>query len=733
MELTNAEKTLAELVRELPEIYQPIFGEDVFTTKASRICQDRALEILSIYRDLRRVKGSELRVLDLGCAQGYFGFRLAELGAIVDGFDYSQENINVCRKLAELNPTLQIKFELKNIEVIVNELCENQYDLVLGLSVFHHLIHEHGLQYVESLFSRLAHCVPAGIFEFALRAEPLYWAESLPENSDYLLARFAFVRQVATYGTHLSEVQRPLYFASNRYACLPDFIEEFEHWTTSSHEADGGFHSGSRRYFFSQKAFIKILDFEGSRGSFNKREYQREADFLSAPPNGFSAPKLFSSGCGDTAGWVVRELVDGKLLSSVISSGAIGDLNSDLIISKLLDELVALESAGKYHGDLRAWNILISPQGLPTIIDYGAISDFIEDGDDLYGQILSFFVLIREIHDKDVRDLKSRRPRFVSPAHFSGWFGSWARLLWAFPAHKWSFDLVRRCYYQSKNDGEILSEDAVKNIEFSGLIESFFSTYSNSHSWRLNSIVDAVRAEGLKHERQLRSISSYMEDRRIWDEEIRSATKNFVTYQQDLESTRQKLKMVTEDLITAQQELDSVRKKFDAIVQMSEDSISLADERRRHIEALYRSLSWRVTMPLRRAAGVILSGKRSAAEMLSLKNKLTESFRVVLVVLVNCGVKHAQKSVRFRRFANSLLRRMPAVLVKIRRVHIESQVASSAIRSDRDLVDMSATPSMQNSFDEYAIVVPIDRSFGDGVDSQRRTPLEARFQEYVRR
>ncbi|WP_424586111.1 methyltransferase domain-containing protein, partial [Acinetobacter baumannii] len=66
------------------------------------------------------------------------------------------QNIDVCQALAEENPHCDVKFQVGRIEDIVSTLEENQFDLTIGLSVFHHIVHLHGVAEVRSLLERLA-------------------------------------------------------------------------------------------------------------------------------------------------------------------------------------------------------------------------------------------------------------------------------------------------------------------------------------------------------------------------------------------------------------------------------------------------------------------------------------------------------------------------------------------------------------------------------------------------
>lgn len=71
---------LAKLVSELPEIYQTIFGHPEWDGEAARDCNERLGLITQQYGYLSRELGRPLRVLDLGCAQGFFSFSLAARG-----------------------------------------------------------------------------------------------------------------------------------------------------------------------------------------------------------------------------------------------------------------------------------------------------------------------------------------------------------------------------------------------------------------------------------------------------------------------------------------------------------------------------------------------------------------------------------------------------------------------------------------------------------------------------
>ena len=136
------------------------------------------------------------------------------------------------RSLAEEHPSCRVTFEVGNIDNVIQHTRVDDYDLILGLSVFHHIIHERGAAAVRDMLTSLSQKAAAAIFEMAVREEPVYWASSLPASPRDLLQGFAFVHRVAEYDTHLSDIRRPLYFASNRYWLLNHQMGAFHRFST---------------------------------------------------------------------------------------------------------------------------------------------------------------------------------------------------------------------------------------------------------------------------------------------------------------------------------------------------------------------------------------------------------------------------------------------------------------------------------------------------------------------
>ncbi|MEA9479189.1 methyltransferase domain-containing protein [Xanthomonas campestris] len=439
---------IGALVAALPEKYQPIFAHPELSDGSSRGCEDRLVLIRQCAQRLQHALGRPLRVLDLGCAQGFFSLNLAADGHTVHGVDFLDLNVNVCKALAAENPACAATFEHGTVEDVIDRLEHDECDLVLGLSVFHHLVHDKGILKVSALCRKLSETTSAGIYELALREEPLYWAPSLSQDPAELLSSYAFLRLLSQQQTHLSAVSRPLYFASSRFWYVDGAIGNFTSWSSESHAHGRGTHLQSRRYYFSEQSFVKKMTLGvGERAEINLQEFVNEVEFLGNPPDSYPAPRLIASLNDSRDLFIARSMMNGRLLSQAIDDGAAYD--ADEIIAQILAQLVLLERAGLYHNDVRCWNILIAPEGRAVLIDYGAISATPFDCSWLDDLLLSFLITVKEILErKVVPSSPSREPALdfmTLPARyrnaFIGFFGQNRSPL--------TFALLQKCLQQA--------------------------------------------------------------------------------------------------------------------------------------------------------------------------------------------------------------------------------------------------------------------------------------------
>ncbi|MFT4060516.1 MAG: class I SAM-dependent methyltransferase [Legionella sp.] len=439
--------TLRDLVSALPEVYQNIYGEEEWDDVVSRNCNERMVVLEQLYYSLSRALGRPLRILDLGCAQGFFSLSLARLGAEVHGVDFLKENIDVCNALAQKYEELNVRFTVGRVEEIARQIEPGQYDLVIGLSVFHHIIHVHGVEQVKSWLQKLADCVSVMVLELALREEPYYWGPSQAASPRELLESCAFVHEISRFKTHLSDIARPLYIVSNAFVLFADFCASFDHWTTHPYNGVDNLREGSRRYYFGKDFICKLYQFSSpllqislQTQQLNIDELRQEQLFLSSPPDGFTAPALMAAGENAYEGWLVMERFAGELLLYKLSRNV--KMNVERIVQQLLEQLVSLENAGLYHNDVRSWNILIDEQENARLIDFGSISDNPSDCVWPVNLFQSFLILINEIILKYESQAVLFRSVFLSPFHLPRPYSNWLYAFWQKPITDWSFALL---------------------------------------------------------------------------------------------------------------------------------------------------------------------------------------------------------------------------------------------------------------------------------------------------
>lgn len=374
------ENKLEELIKALPEIYQKIYLCPEYD-KTSRLCQDREEVVICTAKNLKRHNDKKRpKVLDIGCAQGYFSLKLDELGCEVDAIDYFAPNIDLCKYLNERYER-KVNFKLAELTIeYVEAIPDGYYDIVLLFSVIHHVAYFRGYDYAVALISRLALKTKILLSEFALKEEPVYWNTTLPIDSRDWLKSFSFNKEIARFGTHLSSVKRPLFFSSNCFVHVNGNLYRYDTSMSKSFKDSTTF--SHKKYYMSDGIIIKYFkrQFSSLLSSVHYDEIQNEQLILSCYKEKISfAPDIIDFERGKYHIIIVLALNKGKLLYDKIRNNE--KINNEKIIMQILDNLIELENLGLYHTDIRLWNVVVKDDEKAFLIDFGAVSVFnCEDG-----------------------------------------------------------------------------------------------------------------------------------------------------------------------------------------------------------------------------------------------------------------------------------------------------------------------------------------------------------------
>lgn len=164
-----------------------------------------------------------ISVLDIGCNEGYFVFRMAERGGTCIGIDGDRNAVMVAEARAKLQLVPNALFanfpvEHSNVEGLP------RFDVVILLSVFHHWVRHQGRESAEDLFAGLAsHAGRYMVFETGQPDEDSRWANELafmePDFRSYVKGLFTStgfsdVRELGSFPTTVSATPRVLWLAT---------------------------------------------------------------------------------------------------------------------------------------------------------------------------------------------------------------------------------------------------------------------------------------------------------------------------------------------------------------------------------------------------------------------------------------------------------------------------------------------------------------------------------------
>jgi SAM-dependent methyltransferase len=168
---------IARLARSY-EAYQPVRIGDRQLADGARTCLDRWSHIETI---LQRTNAKSL--LDLGCAEGYFVQQAARHGCIGLGVDADMRRLTIAQNTSILNGVSGAGFLYGQISVDFIEALPS-FDVVLFLSVLHHVIHAQGIDYAAQIMTSILQRTRLGlVFDMGQSNEnrpPNDWSRILP-------------------------------------------------------------------------------------------------------------------------------------------------------------------------------------------------------------------------------------------------------------------------------------------------------------------------------------------------------------------------------------------------------------------------------------------------------------------------------------------------------------------------------------------------------------------------
>ncbi|WP_084383045.1 methyltransferase domain-containing protein [Hydrogenophaga flava] len=612
---------IKHFVADLPEVYQPIYGHPELSHHVSRTSLNRFEHIARIHDAMQRMLSRPLRVLDLGCAQGYFSLNLAERGATVHGVDYLEKNVALCNAIARENTSLAVSFEVGRIEDIIGRLVPGQYDLVLGLSVFHHIVHEKGVAVVQDLLGLAAEKSGALVLELALREEPLYWSASQPEDPRSLLASIPFVHEVARHGTHLANIARPLLVASSQYWILNGQASHFHSWTMDPHALANGVYQSSRRYFFGQDQIVKQYRLDHVLGEANLSHFSRETEFLKNPSTGFLAAKLIHCDSNEKEAWVVMQRLPGRLLLDLLREKTA--LNTHALLLTVLEQLTCLEAAGLFHDDVRTWNVLVADDGAVHLIDYGSISPVAKDCVWPVNPFFSFFIFLQEVVNREIDDPDPLRSIAISPLRLPPQYQAWASALWCIPMAKWSFRLMYQsllngsensnCYPSTSSPQDFWMQVIEEAIEAQKKLSQHIRSGLRAVQTELRTSGETLTANSAVAKEAIsmayQAVTSSAHSSSVAQQALSSADRTISIAQHAIAAADHASSVAQQVQIDVTQARDKIV-ALEATLHSLQHSLAIRDQR---VSDLLNSTSWRVTAPLR----WLSSGIRRAITTLS--------------------------------------------------------------------------------------------------------------------
>jgi len=418
--LTDSDFQITKLKRMLSKVeyYQPAYMIGGINLVPQRECKDRCRIIEKSLNN--NVVG--LRILDIGSSLGYICYYFADRGAVTEGWESNPKNAEVAKLIGQING-ISANFKTKELYLeTLDDIHIGKFDVVIILSVLHHIIHYKGLQYVQEIIKNLIENVPILFVELALKNEDetLFWNEAQPENE---LAIFdlikdeIIIKKIGEFSTHLSLKQRPLYKISKKKNNIIIngklyLYDKKTYFAYNDSELPYINPELGRNYYFSEKYIIKEYFLNAFDDNLKQITTEISNMLFLNNISKIKTTKLIDFEISNNRAVVILARDDGDLISDILGKE---EIDPEKVAKDVLEFLSVLEEKNYHHNDIRSWNILWNGKNA-QVIDYGLMSPIVKD-DDIISLLNVLNTIQMKFKESSVYGIKTFPPKnnFVNP------------------------------------------------------------------------------------------------------------------------------------------------------------------------------------------------------------------------------------------------------------------------------------------------------------------------------
>ncbi|MCU1328280.1 MAG: serine/threonine protein kinase with repeat [Bryobacterales bacterium] len=129
---------------------------------------------------------------------------------------------------------------------------------------------------------------------------------------------------------------------------------------------------------------VKVLIATAGGSTDMQARFLQEARAASSlnHPNIITIHDIVATGAGDS---IVMELVRGQTLADLIAAGRIPTLEALKLAMQIADALAAAHNIGIVHRDLKPANVMVTPEGLAKVLDFGLAKLAGQENADVFG------------------------------------------------------------------------------------------------------------------------------------------------------------------------------------------------------------------------------------------------------------------------------------------------------------------------------------------------------------